>query len=59
MGYETDWTLTESADVPCRYCGAKGDIWYREWESSCGGHEDVHYRCDACGEDWWVEGPDA
>lgn len=58
MGYEGDWKPTGS-EAPCRKCGAVGHIDYRMWESSCGGYEDVHYRCTACGQDWWVEGADA
>lgn len=58
MSTETEWKPTESK-APCRKCGAVGQIEYSIWESSCGGFEDAHYRCLACGKDWWVEGPDA
>jgi hypothetical protein len=52
------WKPVES-DAPCRKCGAVGQIEYSTWESSCGGYEDEHYRCKACGKDWWIEGPDS
>ena len=44
--------------MSCHKCGKK-EVKYEEWESSCGGYEDYHYQCDACGYSWWVEGPDA
>ena len=60
--YEKDWQKTNSAQTnpgfKCRKCGSH-DISFREWESSCGGYEDIHYRCDACKHDWWVEGADS
>ena len=60
MGYAHDWRKAETSDaVPCRKCNELGSVEYREWESSCGGYEDYHYRCTACGQDWWIEGPDA
>ncbi len=59
MGYETDWTPVKNQTVPCRKCNETGGIEFREWESSCGGYEDYHYRCTKCGNDWWVEGADA
>ena len=59
MGYETDWLPVDNAAVPCRKCGEAGGVEYREWESSCGGYEDCHYRCTKCGNDWWIEGADA
>ncbi len=31
----------------------------REWESSCGGYEDYHFKCPNCDHSYWVEGPDA
>ena len=42
----------------CHKCGSE-DVWYQEWESSCGGYEDYQYECCSCGKIWWVEGPDA
>lgn len=42
----------------CIRCGAE-DVWYQEWESSCGGYEDYKYECRSCGKIWWVEGSDA
>lgn len=59
MSYQHDWHFVETAHIPCRKCNVAGQIEYREWESSCGGYEDYHYRCKACGGDWWIEGADA
>lgn len=59
MSYSTEWTPVARAEVPCRKCGVAGKIEFREWKSSCGGYEDLHYRCNACAATWWVEGADA
>ena len=58
--YNDGWkpTKVDAPSFKCRQCGSD-DVWYREWESSCGGYEDVHYECRGCGHSWWVEGPDA
>ena len=63
MGYTTEWASVHDdpdckSGFACSVCGSP-DVRYREWESSCGGHEDTRYRCEGCGRDWWVEGPDA
>lgn len=57
--YQDDWkpTAPVNANFKCR-CGSN-DVWFRNWDSSCGGFEDVHYQCRACGRDWWVESADA
>lgn len=56
MPYTSEWksTTPENPAFKCR-CGSN-DVSYREWESDDGGHEDTHYRCEACGRDWWVVG---
>ena len=58
--FRADWkpTRAENPDFKCRECGSD-DVHYRIWESSCGGYEDVKYRCRGCGRTWWVEGADA
>ena len=58
--FESDWkpTKPENPTFTCRACGSD-NVWYRVWESSCGGYEDVKYHCRACGRVWWVEGADA
>jgi len=48
----------KKSKLKCHKCGAE-DVWYQEWESSCGGYEDYQYECCSCGKIWWVEGPDA
>lgn len=59
MSYTTDWkpTKAENPDFVCRECESS-EVEYREWESSDGAHDDVHYRCNHCHHDWWIEGPD-
>ena len=54
-----DWkpTKSENPDFKCRECGSR-EVWYRVWESSCGGHEDVNYECRGCRRTWWVDGAD-
>lgn len=42
----------------CRKCES-AEVVMRTWESSCGGWEDYHYRCLACGYSWWVDGIDS
>lgn len=57
--YVHDWRKLFPIDGDeCRKCG-KSAVEYRSWESSDGAFEDTHYRCTACGSDWWVDGPDA
>jgi transposase-like protein len=58
MGYIGDWMQVDS-DFPCPKCESSHTIECIEWESSCGGYEDYHYRCISCGHDWWIEGADA
>jgi len=60
MPYVSDWkpTKPEAPDYKCRNCESD-NIWYREWESSDGGHEDIKYECRNCNCTWWVEGSDA
>jgi len=49
------WTPSAGA---CRKCGQM-KVRCRSWESSCGGYEDYQYECAACGNSWWIDGPDA
>lgn len=58
-GTSGDWKPTK-ADNPafvCRICGSD-NVWYRVWESACGGYEDYKYECRGCGRVWWVESDD-
>jgi predicted Zn-ribbon and HTH transcriptional regulator len=59
MGYTSDWKQTKltNPDFKCRECGSN-DVEFRDWESSDGAHDDLHYRCPGCKREWWVEGPD-
>ena len=51
-------TKAENPAFHCWKCGSD-DVWYRIWESSCGGYEDLKYECRNCGRTWWVESADA
>lgn len=46
-------------DAKCRHCQQAGQRYVQQWESSCGGYEDEHHMCRACGRSWWVEGIDS
>jgi DNA-directed RNA polymerase subunit M/transcription elongation factor TFIIS len=56
---ELGWkpTKEENPNFKCQKCGSD-DTWYYIWESSDGAHEDVRYKCDGCGRQWWIEGSD-
>lgn len=58
MGTYGKWV--KRTDMVCLNdtCSSK-NIQSRLWESSDGGHEDINYRCDDCGSDWWVDGIDS
>jgi hypothetical protein len=47
-----------SSPWPCRVCGGV-EVFFRHWESDCGGHDDIQYHCRTCDRKWWVDGPDA
>lgn len=59
MPYTTEWkpTKPENPDFKCR-CGSD-NIEYRMWDSSDEAHTDVHYRCNGCEREWWVDGIDS
>ncbi len=50
-------TCEENPDFKC-LCGSN-NVWYRTWESSCGGYDDMKYTCRDCNRVWWVESADA
>lgn len=63
--FQDDWKHAvvkdaEGNDVgwPCRKCDGR-NVYYKEWESSCGGYEDMKYECRDCKRTWWVEGADS
>ena len=56
--YNTVWQQVNNPNFKCRKCSSSYIV-YRDWESSCGGYEDTHYKCVDCGFDWWVEGIDS
>lgn len=58
--FTSDWkpTKAENPSFKCRKCGSD-DIWYKKWDSSCGGYEDVQYECHCCKRFWWVESSDS
>lgn len=57
--YRKGWkpTKTENPNFVCINCG-ENNVWYRKWESSCGGYEDTCYDCRSCKHLWWVESAD-
>lgn len=62
MAYTSDWkpVKTQTGHYKCLKCGAaETNLKYRVWESDCGGHEDYHYSCEACGKSWWIDGIDS
>ena len=60
MSYQHDWkpTVDEAPTYSCKQCGSL-NVWYRTWESSCGGYEDIEYHCRNCDQKWWHESSDA
>ena len=56
--YNTVCQQVNNPNFKCRKCSSSYIV-YRDWESSCGGYEDTHYKCVDCGFDWWVEGIDS
>jgi len=58
--YKDGWKATkiEAPDFVCRVCKSD-DVWYRGWESSCGGYDDTEYECRGCKRTWWVESSDS
>lgn len=60
MGYYGGWkpTKTENPNYKCRKCKSD-DVDYQKWESSCGGFDDIHYRCKECKAEWWFESSDS
>ena len=54
--YTSDW---KRSDCVCHKCKTPGYVFFRVWELSCGGYEDIQYECRSCDKKWWVEGPDA
>jgi hypothetical protein len=44
--------------VLCRKCNTES-VSVRLWESSCGGYEDYHFKCNNCNHSWWIEGIDS
>lgn len=55
---------TDYIDVPktsnykCIHCDSK-NLEYCMWESYDEAHEDYHYHCKDCNEEWWIEGLDS
>jgi transposase-like protein len=54
-GSFSGWEKTKRNCPRCE----KQEVFYRVWESDCGGFEDEKYKCKACGYYWWVDGPDS
>jgi len=58
-GKSGPWQPVDNADFTCRKCHKSGNIEVSIWESDDGAFEDFHYRCAACGHDWWIDGIDS
>jgi hypothetical protein len=45
----------------CRKCLSEvaHEVFFRRWDSHCGGYSDLQYKCLVCNYTWWVEGPDS
>lgn len=56
--FDAEWRKATGYHEECQRCHDK-NVWWRSWESSCGGYEDHQYKCRHCGHTYWVEGPDA
>jgi DNA-directed RNA polymerase subunit M/transcription elongation factor TFIIS len=58
--YTSEWKKTEivNSKFGCALCGSK-EVFFRTWESACGGYDDTHYKCIECGHQWWVESDDS
>lgn len=50
-------TKKENPTFKCRKCGSH-EVFYRIKESYDGAHDDLNYKCDGCGRNWWVDGSD-
>lgn len=50
------YTKLENPDFKCKKCQSN-NVKYRMIEDYLG-HEDIHYICEDCKYDWWVEGID-
>lgn len=48
----------KDSDKICPICNTP-TMQYRVWESSCGGYEDLQYKCTTCNHGWWVDGIDS
>lgn len=59
MPYTTDWKPTAATNpkFKCPKCGSQ-DVFFRDWESSDGAHDDTHYECRGCNHTWWIEDSD-
>jgi hypothetical protein len=55
-GVFSKWKKTKYTN--CKVCNST-NVYYKEWDSSCGGYTDYYYRCNECANVWWVDGPDS
>lgn len=58
MSYTSEWKPTLSVFHCCAFCDSN-QIEYREWESSDGAYDDIHYKCLTCKKEWWSESADS
>lgn len=53
--YTSAWKKEEYVCYKCK----TDNLYFKEWDSSCGGYTDYQYECRNCGHKWWAESPDA
>lgn len=51
-------TADTNPDFKCPKCRSNR-VYFRMWESSDGAYDDIHYECEECKHNWWVEGIDS
>ncbi len=56
--FQDDW---QPSDRACPKCNQTGQVFWRLWESSCGGYEDEKFQCrnPECRHVWWIDGIDS
>jgi len=58
-GKSGPWQAVTDPNFPCRKCHQAGRIEVSIWISDDEAFEDFHYRCLACGHNWWIDGIDS
>ena len=58
---ESEGKFTKESNAPVAKCPKCWEfaVYYKIFESNCGGFEDAKYTCAKCGHYWWIDGPDS